>query len=1047
MPVKSRGGLLCVLGVAWLVGCSDGASRASKGEDGGEPREDAGELAQDAAAESDAEVSAETHSPFDAWRELREALRKSPDHLLMRADAAVATRDPKKIFEFVRDAVLTYPPAEDSFSGAVTAQRWGARGTLRGGAGTPREKAELLVELYKRAEFKAEVVQGRADPERLTGKQVLLRVIERNYDVSFSQEQLARFRATFGDAARPLAAIDPNGAEATALADSLRAQLASDLTSPFNFALDAIPLVRVQVDGGWVFANPLADLAFGESATLSTPVPTSGPYASHRVRVRLEAARADKPFERFPLLEREYAAEEVVGRRIHLAFPPPVGVERLLRMRVADVETFVPVLSVSGAGMTQEERDALAEVSAPLSLGGDLFGENEAGELTINGQVQALVNHDPAQLARVKTLSASVQPAAFPRVTLRVKALDADGHNVSALGAEAFSLREGDEAVSFSLTQNAAPAPRVVLLFDVSTSVPADFRGAGAVSVAEQIIDPLYAAYPDAQVRIGVVTVAAPTFFGAGFASNVSEAKVQAAQLATAVGGSQLWQALHKAAELRPTLTVVVTDADATDTAIAAYRNAIVAGPPVLALGVGPVHTENLQAFAALSAGKSFSIAQQSEAVSSVLEAVSARALEDYSLQFSAKREGPSERTLKLKVGSKEISVVYQVPSMPAAPHALSGLYLKLSVGGRTVTRALAGVAHNYAVEGVEVTQSDLDDVRSMLLGRLSIAVEAAAAPASVLLDDWVSEKIAFEPIWEAIATGDEAQALEALEQGMSLTPSKLALAQPPLFAANTEEALTFETSLRVAALVQKARPGAEFSRQLDLFPLSRFRTAAEDPRTAWEHTLRATSALAVTEAGLMTGPSTLEALAGTKLTSVAPGQARAQAGLSALERAQWALLEGPFNSSEYQLLVPLKPGPFWALHKASGSVMGILADGTGGASESICGNYKLANLMTHLAGLVGGLFGASVGGWVALAQWEIKMVTMATLVISGAADATPLTSPSRAMACGALDDGIGDLIPGYGTYGSIVGTLDMLGFDTGLPSSICESEADDVCS
>lgn len=1027
-----------------------GGSSPSEG-----PREspDASDIVADAelpedAAEPPEEVDAEVLRPFDAWREARDVLRKSPDHLLAQAERVVALKDPKRIFEFVRDSILTYPSAEDGFASAVAAQRWGAQGTLRGGAGTPREKAELLVSLYVQAGFQAEVVQGRADPARLDGKQVLLRVIERAYEVEFSEEQLARFRQALGEKpARSLAPIDPNGAEADALAASLRAQLSETLEAPFDFTLDAIPLVRVKVDNAWVFANPIApDADFGDSVTLATPTPTSGAYATQRVRVRVEAARADKPFERFALVEREYTAEEVVGRRIHLTFAPPVRTEKLVRMRAEDVETFAPVLSVASPGMSQEDRDVLAKVGDVFTLGGDRFSVDGAGNLTINGQIVQPGSSDAEHVARVHTLDAGAQPAAFPRVSLRVKALDADGTGVAGLGADAFKLEEEGRALSFTLTENKAPPPRVVLLFDVSTSVPTDFRGAGAVSVADQIIEPLYAAYPDAQVRVGVVTVGTPSFFGTGWATSAVLAKAQAAQLATAAGGSMLWQALQKAAELNPTLTVVVTDADATDEPIPAYRNAIVAGPPVLALGVGPVKTETLSAFAALSAGQSFSVALQSEVVDSVRAMIGERATQDYALQFTAPLEGPAVRRVKVTLNGKEATVSYQVPTYPATPRALSGLYLTLSVGGRQTTRALAGVAQTYATPGIEVTQAELDDVRALLLGRVSIAVEAAAPPPSVVLDEWLSEKLEFEPLWNAIATGDEAIILEALKLGTNLTPAKLPLAQPPLLDSNTEQALTFETSLRVAALVQKVRAGGTFSRQLDLFPLTRFRTAAEDPRQAWERTLRATSALAVSEAGLMTGPSTLEALASVALTSLPAGQARAQAGLSDGERAEWALLESPFSSAEYQLLVPLKPGPFWAVHKPSGSLIGVLADGSGGASESICANYNLANSLLQLASLVGGLFGASVGGWVALAQWEVKMVTMATLVIAGAGDATPISNPALDMGCGILDDAIGDLIPGYGLYGSIVDTLETSGADTGLPT-LCGGGDDDVCS
>ena len=97
---------------------------------------------------------------WTAWQQIQTALRASPDHLPAQADAVVATKDPAQIFAFVRDKIATYPPAADSMYQAAAQMRWGVKGTLRGGAGTPREKAELLVSLYEKAGFEAEVVAG-----------------------------------------------------------------------------------------------------------------------------------------------------------------------------------------------------------------------------------------------------------------------------------------------------------------------------------------------------------------------------------------------------------------------------------------------------------------------------------------------------------------------------------------------------------------------------------------------------------------------------------------------------------------------------------------------------------------------------------------------------------------------------------------------------------------------------------------------------------------------------------------------------------------------
>jgi hypothetical protein len=372
---------------------------------------------------------------------------------------------------------------------------------------------------------------------------------------------------------------------------------------------------------------------------------------------------------------------------------------------------------------------------------------------------------------------------------------------------------------------------------------------------------------------------------------------------------------------------------------------------------------------------------------------------------------------------------------MPATAPALSGLYLTLRVGDREVTRAIAGMSRGYTTAAVRPTQEMLADVRATLLGRVSIAVEAAPPSPSILLDDWIADKLSLEPLWTAIESEDYATFIGALDNGFSVTPGKLPLALSPVPQVSPETALTFEDGLRVAAFVQKASPGAPFRRALDLFPLTRFATATADARQAFVNTLRATASLAVMEAELMTGASTLEALADVPLTLVNPGGARDQEGLTNEQRLQWAALEEPFDQ-QYQLLVPLTPGPFWAVHETTGSVIGILADGSGGGLDT-CGAFDAANGMIDALGLLGGLAGAAVGGWAALAKWEVRMVTMATLVISGEGggiDPGNFTNPAAEMGCGMLDDALGDVIPGYGDFGTLDDVLGGAGVDTGAP-------------
>ncbi len=716
--------------------------------------------------------------------------------------------------------------------------------------------------------------------------------------------------------------------------------------------------------------------------------------------------------------------------------------------------TFVPVLSVSGSGMTQDDRDRLGVAGKPVNLGGDVYDLDASGKVTINGAVLPDPTSDPKAAAAVASVSASADGSGFPEVRLRVSALDKSGAGVQHLAASSITVTEGGQPVSFTITQNEAPPPRVVLLFDASTSVPAAFRGAGAVTVGNQIVDSLYAKYPKAGVRVGTIDFGVIWADG-GWATTKASATAEVGQLSTAAGSSEIWQALHDADAESPTLIVLVTDGDPTDQPLPEYRNAIASGPPVLSIGVGTVVQATLDEVSALSGGKSVPVSAQADAVSAVLGFVGDRAIEDYIIHYQAPPDGNPSRSVKITVNGKSATATYDVPDKPTVPPALSGLYLTIRANGKEMTRAVAGFSHGFTTAAQAIPKETLDDVRSMLYGRISIAVEGAGPMASVVLDDWIADKLSLRPVWDAAIAHDQKAVLDALQQGFSVTPTKLPLAQPRLPGAASKDALTFETGLRIATFVQKLHDGGPATRQLDLFPLEEWATASDDPRDAYERTLRATASLAVIEAGLFDGTSTLAALSGKKLLAVASNLARDQSGISAEEQDAWGVLEEPFTN-KYTFLTPGKPGAFWAVDDATGTVIGILPDRTGGAADDACSTYNAANSLLNAAGLLGSVFGVSVGGWVGLAQWEVKYVTIATIVIGGgdlppgaddpSGNSFDVSSPAAAMGCGMLDDGLGNAFAPYGAYGSLLSGLGLLGADTSHAPSVCGSGDQQLC-
>jgi hypothetical protein len=101
---------LILVGAALSNGCGcsddDDVNAAAGGRDAGAGTNGASGSGPDASGDAGASGTGGADAGLDfwtAWERARMALRTSPDHLLARADDVVKTKDPVKIFEFVRD--------------------------------------------------------------------------------------------------------------------------------------------------------------------------------------------------------------------------------------------------------------------------------------------------------------------------------------------------------------------------------------------------------------------------------------------------------------------------------------------------------------------------------------------------------------------------------------------------------------------------------------------------------------------------------------------------------------------------------------------------------------------------------------------------------------------------------------------------------------------------------------------------------------------------------------------------------------------------------
>ncbi len=961
-------------------------------------------------------------TPWRVWESTARALERSPDNLPAQAALLVQKGDPEEIFEFVRDNITTYPPSTNDMFGSESRMRWGTRATLRGGAGTPREKTELLAELYRAAGFEARVVRGPAD-EGVSAEDILVRAMPEPFELGLDETQLASFDQVLGLRGRTDASIvDEDRAQTKALAESLAELASPDRSVAFDPTLEQIPIVEVIVDGEATYANPLvAGAAFGESLLVAEPLDAAPPDQTQRIRIAVAGARSDAPFERFSLIEHEFLADEVAGRRIQLAFSPAASFAQQLTMHPGDVEVFIPSLAVHAPDLTDVEREAMHFVGTPFSRGGDRF-EVSDGVVLLNGEVPLGGGSTAAEdLERINSATMAVSASGFPRVSVRVSIRDQDGQRVPGLGADAFSLSEDGAPMAFSVRQNSAPPPRVMLLFDTSTSLPEDFRGAGAVTLGDEIVTRLYDEFPTAEVRVGVVN------FGVEFAEeqwalDEDEASAQVGWVETQAYGSELWQALSDANAEGPTVIVLITDGDSTDEEEAEFRAGIAGGAPVYAIGVGPVVEDTLAAFAELSGGDAVTLDEQAEAIDSAFEYIRVRSAQDYVLTYTAPEDGEPVRAVEVSLDAGRVSVdgSYEVVEQPAAVPQLSGLYLTVEVDGREATRTLAGLDRGYTTAYVEATPEMLTEVDEMLFGRVIFSVEGAAPGLSTRLADYLNEKLRYESVYDAVLSGDELLTQSTAAKGAFLTPTDLLLMNTALTAEAIEAPLTFETGPRITAFTRRPHWDHGFIEAIDVFPLTRYATASADADEAWRLTLERTAYLAVAEAARRP-ESTLSLLEGASLTVVGSGVVTSELELDDAQRSLWGPRTEPFGS-EYTLVVRDSgvPDAFWAIDDVTGSVIGILSDGSGGSIGEVEAELARTKVVLHQVQQAGGF----IGVWAHIAEIEAELVARATITLLGG-DPGDWTDPFLGPPCGAAQDAILGRIPGGAAAGEILGIID----------------------
>jgi hypothetical protein len=984
LALDRRTFLECVLALGVAAGCSS-SSKSSPGSAGA-----AGEAGASAGSDS---------VPFGIWEELRAAVRQSPDHLGQVANGLVQGKDPKAIFEFVRDQILTCPPLTNGT--ITTGMRWGAAATLRGGMGTPREKAELLASLYTQAGLSASVVSGPVSSDAGTAATIYAQQSSRSFAPGVDDATLAEWLKDMGGTA-PSSAIDADDSERTALLTPLvpasaSASLAGVPPTPASLQVGELPLVAVQVDGQMTYANPsVPGAVFGSSYVLTDP-PSAAPavVAPLPVTVELFASSTTSPTTRTSVAKTTFSADAVVGRQVVLQFVPAVSdLDQLASLRIGDLHVFRPVFSLRDPNADDMAFAENVVVGSTLTLRGDIIETLPDGTVQLNGQpvVGMGASTDMGQVANVATLAvASVNASAFPNISVQVSAQDAKGSAVTGLPAAAFQVAELGVPVGFVETGSPMQPISVALIVDVDGPLG---NGDDALELARQVTTQVVAAG-------GSIIV---IYAGVASAPLTAIADVLAALKDN--DDDDCWPDIAAAAGTGAVATVFVRDYVGFATGdSASYQNVAYAGPPVLAVGVlddGGVFNDvpEVAAIVAATGGQALPKAGITDTLAALTQVLSARSTAgNYTLAYTAPATGPAARAVTVATADSKLSGMgmYTVPTTASAgvPPGLCGLFLAVTVGSDTVTRVLAGYSSSAPPStGNSVSQADLDAVQGAMFGGTSLSFEGAAPTLSTWLDDLLTTKLSMKPLWDAVAAED----VDAIRAARGVTrfyiPPALAVLQCPL--AQAEDTLTYPSGLRVVAYSEHIQVGKARVRSLDVLSFPGYLTFASDAATSFSLTLARSARPAVVEGHALADSAVTASslLAGQTLQFVDATHVFVGEIASIPDAEQQAAVDLLNGYQDFYKFIPAQGSltAFWAVHSSTGTLLGVLPDGSGGSSSpSACGDLGAADNALDALGLMGDL-----GIYGVLGKVVAAVFAATAIILEGASDPNFTYDPNQ---------------------------------------------------
>ncbi len=864
--------------------------------------------------------------PYAVWREVQTALRASPDHPVGRARALVEAGDIDALHRFVRDELRLVSTDSRRFA-LGDGVRWGPRAALRAGAGTAREKAEILVDLIRQTGRQAEIVEMSA-PAREETPGLFFRDVTQPFEPGYTDMQLEDWSRRLGHVSPPGSPPDVSSKEAevaeisrqlrTAIGAGEEARLGSYRYDDRPVGLS--PAVRIHdPERGILYADPI------RLNTDLTPDPGKVRQAEAGeatgllpVTITLTGTTTNTPEETFEIVRADWNAADVAGRQVQISFKPFGETLGILASRAGDLRAFTPILSIQALdGEVLDPLNAI-KMGESVTLEGDRLSVSKSGNIFINGD--DLGDGAPSgNTGEVASVDLHADASCFPDITLNIRPRNASGRIVDGLSSADFALTDEGKATGHIL-HSRDRAPKILFLADRSGSMPAAYRGTTSEmqALAERVRTVAIAIHPGAKVTVSGTN-------------------------------SSLWEHLIRAAGSPYNLIVYATDGDLGGREPSeAELSVLKAGPKAIIMDVHGKLEERRQRggqniFDAMAAATNGSAVGVTTVDTSAAEEAIRRFLEGegtelpYRLTYRVLDKKTGLRTAAATIGPASGEDQYTTPAKAARKQKLASLRLTVKVGEAEVSRILAG----HDGRG-EVTQDDLDELQGAMFGTFLIAMEGPPPPLSVILDDILTAKLSMEPIDRTLAQEppDLDALISAFEAGRKILPGELAtlMSRPVIMSGN--EFSFAEQGMR--CILYSAYPVMntdQYRRSVDIMPLSRTFVLAKDRDTMIEKAFEASISLAMAEAMLFE-MSTVSVVGDAPLAIMNRERFRSQ-GLSRKAIEDWQQYERSlremFPSGGGAIMVGPESGATlagWAISRETAEVFALLPDGTGGGRQ-----------------------------------------------------------------------------------------------------------------